>query len=100
MVGYYAKVVVDIHIHITVQENEAQQPSIPNSSYPGESSDEDYILPIEPKTYMEDARKILFPTKEMAEEVAEMLGCSGSHEHKVDTGESYWMPCETHPENE
>ena len=76
---------------------EGQQPSIPNSSYPGESSDEDYILPIEPKTYMEDVRKILFPTKEMAEEVAEMINCTGSHEHKLESGETYWMPCETHP---
>ena len=75
---------------------ENQQPSIPNSSYPGEISDEDYVVP-EGKVYGEDARKILFPTKEMAEQVAEMLGCSGSHEHKIDTGESYWMPCETHP---
>ena len=89
-----------------LEENEI---SIPNSTYPGESGtpisgsevdEQDYILPIEPKTYMEDASKILFPTKEMAEEVAEMLGCSGSHEHKIDTGESYWMPCETHPTDE
>ena len=78
---------------------ENQQPSIPNSSYPGEISDEDYVVP-EGKVYGEDAKKILFPTKEMAEQVAEMLGCSGSHEHKIDTGESYWMPCETHPTNE
>jgi len=78
---------------------ENQQPSIPNSSYPGEISDEDYVVP-EGKVYGEDAKKILFPTKEMAEQVAEMLGCSGSHEHKIDTGESYWMTCETHPTNE
>ena len=49
---------------------------------------------------MEDARKILFPTKDMAEEVAEMIGCSGSHARKIDTGDTYYMPCETHPENE
>ena len=84
---------------------------IPNSSYPGESStrvsssleevsDEDYVLPIEPKVYGEeevDVRKILFPTKEMAEEVAEMIGCKGSHAHETDQG-TYYMPCETHPE--
>ena len=78
---------------------ENQQPSIPNSSYPGEISDEDYVVP-EGKVYGEDARKILFPTKEMAEQVAEMLGCSGSHEHKLESGESYWMPCESHPTDE
>ena len=84
---------------------------IPNSSYPGESSTrvsssleevsvEDYVLPIEPKVYGEeevDVRKILFPTKEMAEEVAEMIGCKGSHPHETEQG-TYYMPCETHPE--
>ena len=86
-----------------LEENEI---SIPNSTYPGESGtpisgsevdEQDYILPIEPKTYMEDASKILFPTKEMAEEVAEMINCTGSHEHKLESGETYWMPCKEHP---
>lgn len=85
-----------------LEESEVQ-PQI-DSSYPGEVSgsinESDYILPEGPKTYMEDARRILFPTKEMAEQVAEMLGCSGSHEHKVDTGDSYWMPCSQHPTDE
>ncbi len=76
---------------------ESEQPSIPNSTYPGEVSKEEDDLK-RSNIYMDDnIRKILFPTKEMAEEVAEMLGCSGSHEHKIDTGESYWMPCDTHP---
>ena len=70
---------------------ENQEPQI-DSTYPGEAG-----IPISGSTNMEDARKILFPTKDMAEEVAEMIGCSGSHEHKIDTGESYWMPCDTHP---
>ena len=85
-----------------LEENEI---SIPNSSYPGESNemisgsvvdDVDYVLPIEPKTYMNDASRILFPTKEMAEEVAKMLGMDGTHEHTIDTGEIYYMPATMH----
>jgi hypothetical protein len=72
-----------------LEENEIV---IPNSTYPGEAG-----TPISGSTNLEDARKILFPTKEMAEEVAKMIGCEGSHEHKVDTGDSYWMPCSEHP---
>jgi hypothetical protein len=91
-----------------LNENEI---SIPNSSYPGESStkvsesleqisDEDYILPIEPKVYGAeegDVRKILFPTKEMAEEVARMIGCEGSHPHETKDQGTYYMPCNQHP---
>ena len=46
---------------------ENQEPQI-NSTYPGEAG-----VPISGSTNMEDARKILFPTKDMAEEVAEMI---------------------------
>lgn len=63
------------------------QPSI-TSSYPGEKA-EDIKL---------DHELILFPRREMAEEVAKLLGCSGAHEHRLESGEIYWMPCETHPE--
>ena len=90
---------------------ENQQPSIPNSSYPGQSSgmisgsvtdDEDYLMPEDSaKVYGNEAdpRKILFPTQEMAEEFAKMLGCEGSHPHEtVDQG-TYYMPCKTHPMN-
>ena len=90
---------------------ENQQPSIPNSSYPGQSSgmisgsvtdDEDYLMPEDSaKVYGNEAdpRKILFPTQEMAEEFAKMLNCEGSHPHEtVDQG-TYFMPCKTHPMN-
>ena len=88
---------------------ENQQPSIPNSSYPGQSSgmisgsvtdDEDYLMPEDSaKVYSSDPRKILFPSQDMAEEFAKMLGCEGSHPHEtVDQG-TYYMPCKTHPMN-
>jgi len=87
-----------------LEENQvpkAPQPSIPSSTYPGEISDEDYV--IEPlrreNIYMDDIRWTLFPSKELAEKVAIMIGCSGSHPHEVD-GKTYYMPCETHPEGE
>ena len=39
----------------------------------------------------------LFENKEDAEELAELLGCSGAHPHTY--GEkTLWMPCESHPE--
>ncbi len=79
---------------------ETEQPTIINSTYPGESGKEKDDDLRRENIYMEDIRKILFPTKEMAEEVAKMIGCSGSHPHEtVDQG-TYYMPCETHPENE
>ena len=95
-----------------LQEN--QQPSI-TSSYPGQSSgmisgseevgepsDEDYLLPEgTAKVYGNEAdpRKILFPTQEMAEEFAKMLGCEGSHPHETKDQGTYYMPCKTHPMN-
>ena len=93
-----------------LEENEI---SIPNSSYPGESramisgseeigepTDEDYLLPEgTAKVYgnEEDPRKIMFPTQEMAEEFAKMLGCEGSHAHETVEQGTYYMPCDTHP---
>ena len=74
-----------------LQETEAQ-PSIPNSSYPGESSGS-YIGP---ELLEEVGRKILFPTQEMAEDYAQMIGCEGSHPHETDQG-TYYMACKTHP---
>jgi len=75
-----------------LEENEAQ-PSIPNSSYPGESSGS-YIGP---ELLEEEGRRILFPTQEMAEDYAKMIGCEGSHPHEtVDQG-TYYMACKTHP---
>jgi hypothetical protein len=75
-----------------LQETEAQ-PSIPNSSYPGESSTKiTGSINLE-----EEGRRILFPTQEMAEDYARMIGCEGSHPHEtVDQG-TYYMPCKTHP---
>ena len=62
-----------------LEENEI---SIPNSSYPGESNEM-----ISGSTNLNDVRKIMFPTEEMAEEFAEMIGCEGSHPHEtVDQG--------------
>ena len=74
-----------------LEENEI---SIPNSSYPGESSGS-YVGP---ELLVEgDARKILFPTQEMAEEYAKMIGCEGSHPHETKDQGTYYMPCKTHP---
>ena len=74
-----------------LEENEI---SIPNSSYPGESSGS-YVGP---ELLVEgDARKIMFPTQEMAEEYAKMIGCSGSHPHETKDQGTYFMPCKTHP---
>ena len=74
-----------------LEENEI---SIPNSSYPGESSGS-YVGP---ELLVEgDARKILFPTEEMAEEYAKMIGCSGSHAHETKDQGTYFMPCKSHP---
>ena len=74
-----------------LEENEI---SIPNSSYPGESSGS-YVGP---ELLVEgDARKILFPTQDMAEEYAKMIGCEGSHPHETKDQGTYYMPCKTHP---
>jgi len=75
-------------------ELEESEISIPNSSYPGESSGS-YVGP---ELLVEgDARKILFPTEEMAEEYAKMIGCEGSHPHETKDQGTYFMPCKTHP---
>ena len=75
-------------------ELEESEISIPNSSYPGESSGS-YVGP---ELLVEgDARKILFPTEEMAEEYAKMIGCEGSHPHETKDQGTYYMPCKTHP---
>ena len=74
-----------------LEENEI---SIPNSSYPGESSGS-YIGP--ELLVEDDARKILFPTQDMAEEYAKMIGCEGSHPHETKDQGTYYMPCKTHP---
>ena len=100
-----------------LEESEVQ-PSI-NSTYPGEAgipvsgSDEstgvldEAIAQVEEaigmrqdNIYMDDIRWTLFPSKELAEKVAIMIGCSGSHPHTLENGKTYWMPCETHPEGE
>lgn len=93
-----------------LQENEAQ-PSIPNSTYPGEGgvyvsgsdSIEEAIAKVEEtlrrdNIFMDDIRWTLFPSQEMAEKVAEAIGCQGSHPHKLEDGQTFWMPCDTHPE--
>ena len=79
-----------------LEENSLQQPSV-TSTYPGEVSSGSISPQLELEEY---PRRILFPEKEMAEQYATLIGCSGSHEHKADDGNTYYMPCETHPENE
>lgn len=61
-------------------------PSV-SGTYPGEVSKEDGG-----RTLL-DHELILFPKKEMAEKVAKLIGCEGSHEHKLESGEIYYMPC-------
>ena len=67
------------------------QPSV-SGTYPGEKSKEK-VSPT-----LLDHELILFPKKEMAERVAKLLGCEGSHEHTLESGEVYYMPCAKHPE--
>ena len=75
-----------------LQENELQ-PQV-TSTYPGEVASGS----ISPQLLVdEQGRSILFPTQEMAEGYAELIGCQGSHEHKLEDGTVYYMPCETHP---
>lgn len=76
-----------------LQENEAQ-PTIPNSTYPGEGG----VLVSGSVEEFDDIKWTLFPSKEMAEQVATMIGCQGSHPHKLEDGKTYWMPCDSHPE--
>ena len=87
-----------------LEENSLQQPSV-TSTYPGEVASGSISEAIETgyatkKEELDYPRRILFPEKEMAEQYATLIGCQGSHEHKADDGNTYWMPCETHPENE
>ena len=67
------------------------QPSV-SGTYPGEKSKEK-VSPT-----LLDHELILFPKKEMADRVAKLLGCEGSHEHALESGEIYYMPCAKHPE--
>ena len=80
-----------------LEENSLQQPSV-TSTYPGEVSKETISEAIETGYATEYPKKILFPTKEMAEEYATLIGCTGSHSHKADDGNTYYMPCLKHPE--
>jgi hypothetical protein len=75
-----------------LQENELQ-PQV-TSTYPGEVASGS----ISPQLLEGEERMILFPTQDMAEGYAELIGCKGSHEHKLEDGTVYYMPCETHPE--
>ena len=78
-----------------LEENSLQQPSV-TSTYPGEVASGS----ISPQLELDEEypRRILFPEKEMAEQYALLIGCSGSHEHKADDGNTYYMPCLKHPE--
>jgi len=73
-----------------LEENQAQ-PQI-TSTYPGEVASGSISTELEGED-----RLILFPTQEMAEMYAEVIGCEGSHEHKLEDGTSYWMACSSHP---
>lgn len=73
-----------------LNENQAQ-PQI-TSTYPGEVASGSISTELEG-----EERIILFPTQDMAEMYAEVLGCEGSHEHKLEDGTSYWMACNEHP---
>tara|TARA_R100001460_G_scaffold28282_1_gene56677 strand:+ start:4886 stop:7195 length:2310 start_codon:yes stop_codon:yes gene_type:complete len=62
-------------------------------------SHEDLIRGVDRYSYIENFKKIdgqtAYETKEEAEEVAEVLGCKGSHEHEED-GKIWHMPCKDH----
>ena len=73
-------------------EGESVQPQI-TSTYPGEVASGS----IHEETLENEHSKILFPTQELAEDFALIIGCEGSHEHKLEDGTSYWMPCSEHP---
>jgi len=84
-----------------LEENSLQQPSV-TSTYPGEVASGSISEAIETgyatkKEELDYPRRILFPEKEMAEQYATLIGCQGSHEHKADDGNTYYMPCLKHP---
>ena len=39
--------------------------------------------------------RLAYSSQEVAEQIAEQLGCGGYHTHEVD-GVEWFMPCETH----
>jgi hypothetical protein len=80
-----------------LEENSLQQPSV-TSTYPGEVASGS----ISPQLDLDEEypRRILFPEKEMAEQYAMLIGCEGSHPHTADDGNTYYMPCLTHPETD
>ena len=87
-----------------LDENSLQQPSV-TSTYPGEVASGSISEAIETgyatkKEELDYPRRILFPEKEMAEQYATLIGCQGSHSHTADDGNTYYMPCLKHPENE
>jgi hypothetical protein len=76
---------------------EAQQPSIPNSTYPGESNGMISGSQFEAVVTVDGLP--LYETKEEADRVAIEIGCSGCHVHNI-SGRDLYMPCETHTETQ
>lgn len=79
-----------------LEENSLQQPTVV-STYPGEIASGSISPQLELEEY---PRRILFPEKEMAEQYALLIGCEGSHPHTADDGNTYYMPCLTHPQTD
>ena len=54
---------------------------------------DDYIVVNE--SYAIIGNRLAYSTKEMAEQMAEDLGCTGFHVHEIE-GTNWYMPCEFH----
>lgn len=54
---------------------------------------QDYIIVNENYAIIDN--RLAYSTKEMAEQIAEDLGCQGHHIHEIE-GQEWFMPCETH----
>lgn len=81
VIGYEQPLTVTDRVIEAVQKGTAKRSTIKNLGL----SKEDFELP-------------MFESKEYAEKYAEIIGCSGSHEHMIGDKVLY-MPCEEHPED-
>ena len=96
-----------------LEESEVQ-PTIPNSTYPGEVSSgsisledigslDDAIAQVEETIGLEKAGSYdglpLYREEQEAIQVATQIGCEGAHQHELN-GEILWMPCSSHTDTQ
>ena len=100
-----------------LEEGDVGNPSIPNSSYPGQSSSmisgsisledigslEEAIQKVEETIGLEKVGSYdglpLYKEESEAIMVANEIGCEGAHQHELN-GEMLWMPCEKHSDTQ